>query len=469
MRKNTISVIIIVMLMSIFARPALAQEATPIDGPIYIIQAGDSLSAIASRFNISLEDLLAANKITDANNISAGQQLIIPGLEGVKGVLDTAIIGYGETLQNLQRRSRAPLGLLQRLNRITSPSELYAGVSMIIPRPTDGLLNNRMTIQPGESFLESAVLENSNPWALEDINGLQGTWDALPGDVFYALGPGSSNDSQNGMPSAFANVDVNPLPITQGRTAEITIQTAPGVTLSGELVDKPLHFFPLEDGKQVALQGVYGMLEPGPYPLKLEATLPDGSKQSFEQMILVVTGYYPEDPLLLVDPETIDPQYTEPEANQILGIISPSTPDRLWEGIFKAPAYFPDCFTSRYGNRRTYLGSGTDTKYYSFHTGLDFCGGEGLPITAPAAGKVVFAGPLTIRGNATIIDHGWGIYSGFWHQSKINVEVGQMVAPGDIIGYVGGTGRVTGAHLHWEIWVNGVQVNPMEWLEKAFP
>ena len=86
------------------------------------------------------------------------------------------------------------------------------------------------------------------------------------------------------------------------------------------------------------------------------------------------------------------------------------------------------------------------------------CGGEGLQISAPAPGRGGFAAPLTVRGNATIIDHGWGVYSGFWHQSQILVNVGDMVEQGQQIGVVGGTGRVTGAHLHWDLWVNGVQV-----------
>jgi murein DD-endopeptidase MepM/ murein hydrolase activator NlpD len=100
---------------------------------------------------------------------------------------------------------------------------------------------------------------------------------------------------------------------------------------------------------------------------------------------------------------------------------------------------------------------------------MDFGGGNGLPITAPAPGVVVFAGTLDIRGNATIIDHGWGVYSGFWHQSEFKVKVGDLVETGQVIGLVGGTGRVTGAHLHWEVWVNGIQVNPMGWLETVYP
>jgi murein DD-endopeptidase MepM/ murein hydrolase activator NlpD len=183
---------------------------------------------------------------------------------------------------------------------------------------------------------------------------------------------------------------------------------------------------------------------------------------------LIISGNYQREDLY-VESNTIDPLVTEPENDLVLSLTEAANPDKYWNGSFTSPAAYPDCFTSRYGTRRTYYGLNTDTEIQGFHTGLDFCGGEGLPITAPAAGKVVFAGPVTVRGNATIIDHGWGIYSGFWHQSGILVKQGEMVEQGQVIGLVGGTGRVTGAHLHWEIWVNGVQVNPMDWLTNIYP
>jgi murein DD-endopeptidase MepM/ murein hydrolase activator NlpD len=186
-------------------------------------------------------------------------------------------------------------------------------------------------------------------------------------------------------------------------------------------------------------------------------------------MVIIQSGNYPTDPLLVVDPELIDPTVTDPELAWLTKTTAPSTPTKYWQGLFQGPGVFPDCFTSRYGNRRTYQGKGTNLEITSWHTGLDFCGGAGLQITSPADGVVIFAGPLTVRGNATIIDHGWGVYSGIWHQSEIKVQVGQTVKKGDVIGLVGGTGRVTGAHLHWEIWVNGIQVNPMEWLENIYP
>ena len=72
-----------------------------------------------------------------------------------------------------------------------------------------------------------------------------------------------------------------------------------------------------------------------------------------------------------------------------------------------------------------------------------------------------------MRGNAVIIDHGRGIFTGFWHMSEIRATVGQQVAAGDIVGIVGNTGLSTGAHLHWEMRVYGVAVDPIQFLEEA--
>ncbi len=435
---------------------------------MYIVQEGDTLSFIASRFNVTIEDLLAANPSLNPNVLSEGQQIVIPGLEGVTGVLQTEIISFGDTLQGLSRRTQVSDTQLKKLNRLVSPTELYVGSSLIIPmQEQQASLSTRIAAANGESLLELAVKEGSDPWTLTSINKLGGSWDALPGDILYSP-TGSTEGNATGLPSAFQSVSIKPLPLVQGSTEVINAQAQQGVTLSGVLVDKPLHFFQ-STNEQVALQGVDPLLEPGVYPLLIEATLADGSKQSFEQMVLVTSGNYLSEDIILNDASTIDPAVTEPEMKNLIAITTPATPTRFWDGIFTAPAVYPDCFTSRYGTRRVYKVVNSDTEIPGFHSGLDFCGGEGLQIFAPAAGKVVFAAPLTVRGNATVIDHGWGVYSGFWHQSQQFVNVGDMVEPGQVIGLVGGTGRVTGPHLHWEVWVNGVQVNPLDWLKQAYP
>jgi len=74
-----------------------------------------------------------------------------------------------------------------------------------------------------------------------------------------------------------------------------------------------------------------------------------------------------------------------------------------------------------------------------------------------------------VRGNATVIDHGWGVYTGYWHQSVSQVNVGDRVETGQVIGFNGSTGRVTGPHLHWELWVGGFQADPLQWTETEFP
>jgi murein DD-endopeptidase MepM/ murein hydrolase activator NlpD len=237
--------------------------------------------------------------------------------------------------------------------------------------------------------------------------------------------------------------------------------------LSGTLADHSLAFFSDGDNKYVALQGIHAMLEPGIYPLQLQAKLQNGTSLNFEQMVIIQDGYYPKDPIINVKDEFIDPAVTQPELDWLLQLTSAVTPQKHWQGqwVSPSPYDYKECLNSRFGNRRSYNGG----PFVNFHSGVDFCGGDGVKIVAPASGKVVFAGPLTVRGNATIIDHGWGIYSGYWHQSAIEVAVGDMVEQGQEIGKVGSTGRVTGAHLHWEIWAGGVQVNPLLWLENSYP
>ncbi|MBT3320964.1 MAG: LysM peptidoglycan-binding domain-containing protein [Anaerolineae bacterium] len=469
-KKPLILLFIVSLLPS--TTPVHAQEG--IENPIYIIQSGDTLWDIASRFNVDLDTLITANELED-NNLIIGQEIIIPGLEGVSGVLRTETVSYGDNLRSLERRTQASQNILRRLNRLLSPTELYAGVKLIIPVDEEApLLSARISLSKGETLLEEAIREDSDIWTIAELNTLRSTSSALPGEVLYALAnEGETISSANGLPAAFLSVDVENLPFYQGSTAEINVETIDNVDLSGSLFsdrEYELKFFPTQDNNFVALQGIHVMTEPGAYPLKLEATYPDGRIESYEQMVLIISAGYPNE-IIPVPPETLDPTTREREMRELLDIISQSSSEPLWAGIFNNPSVFEDCFTSYYGSRREYRAtdSSTDKNYYSFHSGLDFCGGTGLAIDSAANGIVVFSQDTIIRGSATIIDHGWGIYTGYWHQSENYVQVGDIVEAGEVIGLVGATGRVTGAHLHWEVWVNQVQVNPMPWLEQSFP
>ena len=458
---------IITLLLFIIIFTSTQAASAQSGGPIYIVQSGDTLSFIASRFNVTLDDLVNANPTIDPNFLNEGQQVVIPGLEDVTGILETEVIPFGDSLRSLSRRTQVSDAQLIQLNRLVSPTELYVGISMIVPVQEGQIqFNSRMSPSEGESLLELSIKQGIDPWTLSSINKLDGTWEAIPGDILYS--PAEDDDNASGLPSAFISASIEPLPMVQGGTEVVRVQLSDGYSAVGMLVDHPLQFFP-ENGEQIALQGIHALLEPGVYPLHLEATLSDGHRQSFEQMVLVTSGNYLSEEIPLNDPSTLDPTVTEPELQQIVAITSPSSPTRYWNGIFASPSVYTNCFNSFYGTRRTYRVINSSVEIPGFHTGLDFCGGENLQIFAPAPGKVMFAGPLTVRGNATIIDHGWGVYSGFWHQSESYVNVGDMVEQGQVIGLVGGTGRVTGPHLHWEVWVNGVQVEPLDWLDQAYP
>jgi murein DD-endopeptidase MepM/ murein hydrolase activator NlpD len=98
------------------------------------------------------------------------------------------------------------------------------------------------------------------------------------------------------------------------------------------------------------------------------------------------------------------------------------------------------------------------------HAGVDIGASSGTPIKAAGDGVVVMAGWNGGYGNFTLIDHGGGLATGYGHQSRIGVRVGQHVSTGEVIGNVGSTGASTGPHLHWEVRVNGTPVDPMGWV-----
>ena len=119
--------------------------------------------------------------------------------------------------------------------------------------------------------------------------------------------------------------------------------------------------------------------------------------------------------------------------------------------------------TSEFGVRESPFRSGVE-----FHKGLDISTRFGKEVVAPADGLVIVSAYYQQDGNFVKIDHGRGLATGFAHLSRMAVKQGMRVKRGDIIGYVGDTGRSTGPHLHYAVFVNNVPVNPRKYLKNTF-
>jgi hypothetical protein len=145
---------------------------------------------------------------------------LVGGMPMLSGILQTEIVPFGDSLRSLSRRTQVADEQLIKLNRLVSPTELYVGVSMIVPLQSgQSELTSRTSAGIGESLLELAVKQGSDPWTLTHLNKLDGTWSVVPGDILYS--PTGNGGNATGLPSAFINASIDPLPMVQGKTEVI--------------------------------------------------------------------------------------------------------------------------------------------------------------------------------------------------------------------------------------------------------
>ena len=227
-------------------------------------------------------------------------------------------------------------------------------------------------------------------------------------------------------------------------------EVPPKVTFNG----KPVMV--LGDGSShTAVVGLPLSTQPGTHKL----TITSASGETFKQEFDVSSKTYQSQHITIknkrmVNPEKRDMQRITRERRRIrkaLASWNDQTPETL---RFLLPVEGP--VSSPFGLRRFF-----NEQPRKPHSGLDLAAAEGMPIRAPAAGRISDTGDFFFNGNTIFIDHGQGLVTMYCHLSRIDVEPGQGVASGEIIGAVGQTGRVTGAHLHWGVSLNDARVDPM--------
>lgn len=239
------------------------------------------------------------------------------------------------------------------------------------------------------------------------------------------------------------------------------------VSVVGDITSGSITFidrqYRLAEGSQsmYAFIGVGADDPVGTFPVKIDFTLKGGSKGTISQPITVTPTKWPSDSVE-VPPSLVpllDPAVQDAETAQLGQFYGGFTPLKMWTAPWQKPVAGP--VTTQFGEERSYNGGPVS----GHHSGTDLGADAGTPVLATNSGRVVMARQLRVHGNMVVIDHGGGLYSGYAHLSAFAVAEGQVVNAGDIIGYVGSTGLSTGAHLHWEMSVGGVLVDPMKFTD----
>jgi murein DD-endopeptidase MepM/ murein hydrolase activator NlpD len=200
-------------------------------------------------------------------------------------------------------------------------------------------------------------------------------------------------------------------------------------------------------------------------PVELTVTLIDGTRISQKLALRITRREFPSTRLRVASrftsPDRATLERIRKETQLVRSTLRRATPVPLWQGQFILP--LEGATTSPYGQRRLF-----NNELRSQHTGLDIDGDTGDPVRASNSGRVVLSRDLFFNGQAVFIDHGLGFYTGYFHLSKLEVSEGQWVEKGEVVGLVGATGRVTGPHLHWALYVLGVPLDPLSLFEIDF-
>ena len=271
----------------------------------------------------------------------------------------------------------------------------------------------------------------------------------------------TTEESPTAGPTAVEETQIEVLPTTigQGETAMVKLwgQSAFSATATFDERRYPLV---AEDGYFWGIVGAAGDAWSGTHAITVELFNINGDLSTeLAASVAVVDMGYPVENIDLPDDvnNSLDPTLVQQENDARADVFAQFTAEKLWSGAFIWPA--PQVIVSPYGIRRSYNGGPVN----SFHQGIDLAADEGVPVATSNSGRVAYVGSGPVHGNSVLIDHGDGVFSGYNHLSAISVQTGQMVNTGDIVGLNGSTGMATGPHLHWEVVVRGLPVDPVPW------
>lgn len=400
--------------------------------------------------------VMASGRLSDALASSVAP----PVADAAPDVVDTSAwiahtLQLGEEAGCLAQRSGMDVRAIAEANRILNPTLLGVGQTLALPPIEPHAL---VAAHAQDTPLTLAVKQHVPLWEVLRLNP----------EPFYT-GKGVQllgTEAATCLPYPLTALAVSPQPVTRGRTALFVFETAEPAACEISYLDQTEPCYLLDDAHLYALVGLSALIDAGTYAVKI-AVQSDGLETAFTVPLNVSTGRYGYQ---YIDPpaslsKLMDPELMQDELDYLAIWRTIRTPERAWKLPLAFPLPYPVAISANYGDRRSYGGM-----VNGYHSGVDYRAWGGMRVLAPADGVVILAERLEARGNAVLIDHGGGLITGYWHLSRIDVEVGQHVQRGEAFALVGNTGLSTGAHLHWEMWVNGVSVDSSQWLSAdAFP
>lgn len=475
LKQFTVTIFVILISFTNLASVIGQDDVPPDEDPtvvIHVVQRGENLFRIALSYGLSTDQVAAANGISNPGSILVGQRLIIPVASATavtqSNVPAVHTVRPGESLAAIASAYGLSLESLIALNSIDNPDRLYVGQEIVLSEDASLIENPARTtihiVQTGETLFTIAQRYNTTVEALQQENALVDPTRIFSGQSLRV--PGDNDARPDGLPPFVTSVSLRPLVLTEGKTGVLSLTTQPGSSVTATFLERELPMIVNTDSSSyVALLPVAVNTPPGIYPLALAVTAPDGSPGSIVMNVQIVAGDYGSQTLTIPADRVglLAPGVEDNEMQILRSTTTPFNPNRLSSGPMSLPA--AAAMNSPFGTQRSY----NQGVLVSYHTGADFAGAPGTPVYAANAGRVVLADRLNIRGVSVIIDHGWGVYTNYSHLSERYVQFGDTVAAGQIIGTVGSSGRATGAHLHWELWVNGIPVDPMQWVRESLP
>lgn len=362
------------------------------------------------------------------------------------------VIRPGDTWAALAMRYNLPEAELRALNPHQNVGRQPAiGQTLTLPEGATERAGQLLRSNDG-GLVQTAATEGVSVWALATSNGRTSPYRPTFYEPLYLPGDGAIRD----LPVGMSTLELSQTPAAPGTAVGVRGTLVTPLPVTAELDALPFATTTADDGRFAGVVGT-GAFYAGGEP-ELMVRVGDGptwaqplafAEREWEYQQLTLTGEAAE----------IDQQARDEERTRLHAIWTQITSAPQWTAPFATPiADFLEV-SANYGARRSYNGG----PYLTYHEGVDYSAYAGTPVFAPAAGTVVLAEPLYVRGGAVILDHGLGVYTGYYHLSAIHATAGQQVQTGDVLGEVGTTGLSTGNHLHWDMLINGVWVDAAMW------